>query len=253
MFLLVSIAIVQSAPPVKTTIQSTYVSEGIQITYPLLDYWKLGREYEFHIHLFNISNFPMSGNNASCIMHIYNESGYHVLDQPFLIDDKTVEYELLINSTVTSIRQRLGVLIYCHGNNTFNRDYGFVRTSYDVTGSGKEDAHDTPVGVLVATISIPLIIALLFMFGAISIDAEEHRILRIFLFLLAFVPIFTAFQFASISIASYYNVEQLGDAVADTVYWFGIIFGVIITYFIIYLIVKALAYAAQEKEEKREM
>jgi len=111
----------------------------------------------------------------------------------------------------------------------------------------KEDEDRT---MFAAIIILPMLLAIIFMIGAASLDAREHSPLKIFLFLLS-VPLFwTSLHFATEAMAKFYNFPNLQEAIGDTTYWIAIVFVVILSYFALYLIKNAVHLAAQKKNER---
>lgn len=108
------------------------------------------------------------------------------------------------------------------------------------------------VGMLGFFILIPLILAGLLVWGAGSMDGDEHPVFKWFLFLLAPLFFFVALWFGMLMLVKYYDFPELQNAIGDVVYWFGIVWGVMVVYFIIYGIYKMVHVAAQKRKERLE-
>lgn len=70
-----TLPLVSSAPPVTIVPQFT---EGLSIEFPAMIYHKQNGFYEFHFHIFNISNGRPMTSGVTCYIHFYNESGNHM-------------------------------------------------------------------------------------------------------------------------------------------------------------------------------
>jgi amino acid permease len=105
------------------------------------------------------------------------------------------------------------------------------------------------LGVLIL---IPLFLSLILLIGAATLNGEEHPALKIFFFLLSFVPFFVAINWGIIVLSKYFIIDELIDSMGETTYWVMIVFVVIIFYFIAYWIYKIIGMMAQKKEERIE-
>ena len=226
------------------------IGASLLVVLPDRDTLKMGRDYTLHTHLFNYSANPIGGYNASCQIHIYNESGRHVIEAEMGRDSNGMEYYYTFNGTKeTSISQRISVLVYCEGNNTYLNQYGFEKKGYDITINGKEEVKTTPVGGLVAVIIIPLVLAFLLLLGSMSLDPEEHNFFRIFLFLASIVGVIISAWFASLVVNNYYQLELMGNAMADFTFWTGIFLFIMVAYVLIWIFAKLIHKSAQRRNE----
>lgn len=107
-------------------------------------------------------------------------------------------------------------------------------------------------GIISIIIFLPIILSIIFLIGAATLNGEKHPALKIFLFILSIVPFFVSMHLAMVSMVKFYDFQALEEIIGTTTYWVGIIFGLIITYFIIYLIHIGFKQAAQRKTERLE-
>lgn len=130
---------------------------------------------------------------------------------------------------------------YRDDSNTFNRTY-FETEVCEVESSMWE------LGVII----LPFLFGILLIIGSVGLS-QEHTALKIFMFVLSFITIFSSMHFASIIIAFRYPVlTELQDALGTTVFWAGRLLFILIAYFVIYVFVKMVHYSAQKKKEKLE-
>ena len=126
-------------PPVTSVQQFT---EGYVIKVPQDNILKVGQDYDFEFHIYNISNgIPIL--DANCTFHLYNNTGKHLYTESIEIVNHTFDYGFFVDG----------------GNFTLIGDYyyniqceslsdplgGFSSSSLMVTGNGK----DRPEGIVI--------------------------------------------------------------------------------------------------------
>jgi len=105
--------------------------------------------------------------------------------------------------------------------------------------------------IIAISILLPMLLSFIIIIGAVSLG-KEHSVFKIGLFLLSFIPFFTAMHFTMIGIVTFYEVPALADAIGGTVYWVGLMFGVIVSYFLIYALYVYFSVMAQRKDARFE-
>lgn len=129
----------------------------------------------------------------------------------------------------------------CYRDDTigFNRTYFSTETCEEVTSMWE-------FGVII----LPFLFGILLIIGSIGLS-QDHNVLKIFMFLLSFITIFSSMHFASIIVAYRFPIlTELQDAMGQTVYWAGRIVFIFIAYFMIYGFIKMVHHIAQKKEER---
>jgi len=136
--------------------------------------------------------------------------------------------------------------VFCSGGSN-----GFSSFNFEVTATGHNPSVAEGIinGIMIL---IPLLLSFIFLIGAWITDVDEHRLLKLFLFLASIVPFFTTMHFGLINIAKFYGSSEVQDLIGGTTYWVGIIFFVILTYFMIYIFYTAVHVAAQKKKARLE-
>lgn len=107
--------------------------------------------------------------------------------------------------------------------------------------------------IMAMIIFIPLFFGLLLILGAGKLFKEdEHKVLKLFIFLFSFVMFFVSIYFGVVSLTSQFGVNtELEHAMVSVLQWIVIIFGfVIIAYFLIDGIVKVIDGVRRRKQEK---
>lgn len=125
-----------------------------------------------------------------------------------------------------------------------------VRLCDDTTREVKVESEKSKM-IIAAIIIIPMLLGLFMLLSSFFLG-EEHRVLKIGLFLLSFIPFFTSMHFGMLSVVKFFNFPELQEAIGSTVYWTGISFTIVITYFIIYLFHKAIRTMGEKKAEELE-
>lgn len=123
--------------------------------------------------------------------------------------------------------------------------------STQFAGECKFEVEEESKMALAAIILLPMLLAFIMIFGSFALS-EEHNVMKIFLFLLSFVPFFTSLHFGLVTVIKFYDFPELQDTMGSATYYLGIMFVVIITYFIIYLFYKLTHLAAQKKNARLE-
>lgn len=101
-----------------------------------------------------------------------------------------------------------------------------------------------------AIILIPLIMGFMLLLASFFLG-EEHTILKIFMFTLAFITPIASFYLGSVvTFVNDPTNTPLQDAIGNTMRWVGILYFVLLVYIIIYSVVKILRYINKEKEER---
>jgi len=123
----------------------------------------------------------------------------------------------------------------------------FSTFTYEINNKGVVFPQDTsPLSIIIL---VPLILSIIFLIGAATLDQERHGTMKIGLFLLSIVPFFVSSYFGTLVVIEYYGFATLQDAISSNVFWFGSAFFVIMSYFIIYSIKVMIDHAAEKKQE----
>lgn len=104
--------------------------------------------------------------------------------------------------------------------------------------------------IITGVMLLPLILTIIFLIGAISLNGEEHPALKIFLFIVSFIPFFISMHIGLQTVAKFYNYPELESIIGDTTYWFVLLFIVILAYFVFWFIAKMFHNMAENKKEK---
>lgn len=123
---------VYAQPPFET---NANIDIGLQIFYPPLETVKQNTDFNFHIHLSNITNgFPRYNNIDSCFLDLYNSTGDHTLEKGVLNKNANLyDHELFIDGNNFSDLGQHAFFIWCNSSDTG----GGVKGGFKVTPSGR--------------------------------------------------------------------------------------------------------------------
>lgn len=175
-----------------------------------------------------------SGAGAECNVEVYNKTSQVSAGN---MSNPTI----LLYTYNASILEKGSYVALFNCNLTNSTFYG--STQFEVKGD-----DNMLLGIIAL---IPIIFGCMMMFGAFSLG-DEHNALRIFLFLLAPVTVWSGLHFASIAIANIYGITEMQTFLSTTTYWMGVLFFLLVSYFVIYLLIKLVHTAAQKKQERLE-
>ena len=225
-----------AASPFKN-VQSTTGGELLTVQIPAANFHKAGAFFDIHVHVFNNTGYVVSNTTTNCTLHLYNESGEHVIRTAMTYDGN-------LDFKVESIRLNVSGLytlsVFCVS--TLGRG-GFATDSFYITTTGHDDNNSdlTPLAALLIGI---FILSLFFGVGAHQFkDDEEHQILSYALFL--FGALFALFGLVlGTTFAGQFYSHYIGlDSSISFIMWgFAGLLTIIISYWIIYLITIALAW-----------
>lgn len=224
---------------------SSDAGTGLTVIAPQINAYPYNMNVEFHVHVYNSTGARINDSLLTCLMHLYNQSDNHIMRQN-MTQDKG-DYSATINTTVLSYRGHYAYIIDCIRGS----QGGFTSGSFIVNELGvdvsDEPSNLTPLSVIIV---LPLILAIIMMIGAATLDGESHAALKIGLFLLSSVPFYISLYWGGLVVINYYNFPLFTEAIADGVFWLGMMFFVIITYFIIYAFYILVKKAAQKENER---
>jgi len=117
-------------------------AEGFDIEIPsTINHIKMNTDYKLHTHVVNLSTgYPIVGDDgqdtlASCVVHLYNETGSHSLDAVMVWDDEgdgVGDFALTIDKGNFTQAGEYAYIINCNDS----RIGGFVANTFQVNPSG---------------------------------------------------------------------------------------------------------------------
>ena len=136
------------------------------------------------------------------------------------------------------------VLLVNFSSQNMSREYNVVVRSDEEDAGGKM--------IVASVVLLPMLLGFLLILGAKQLS-EDHKSLRIFLFMFAFVCFFSSMSLAGSGISNYNSNDAFLSLVGRTVRWVGYIFGgVFISYWSIWLIYTVFKGLGERKKSKLE-
>jgi len=177
------------------------------------------------------------GRGATCNLTLYNEL---IFNQSGLMSMEGLAYEYNASKLSKGI---YSAFMDCNITSDEN-----VTTRYE--GECKFEVTYGDKMIISVIILLPMILSLILLIGAISLNPEDHKALKLFLFLLSPIPFFASMHIAMISVIKFYDFPELQNLMGSTTYWVGWIFFIVITYFVIYLFYMIIHHIGENKKER---
>jgi hypothetical protein len=190
-----------------------------------------GQKFLLNVHVTDLGG---EVNNANCSVQIRNETNDVVLDSN-LIRQEGGWYNYTYN--ISKVGE-----YSCRYNCTLNGRYSAATCDFVIKG---DDSM-----ILGALILIPIFISILFLVLSWSLNDEKFQALKIGFAIGAFIPIFWAYNYATIIIAKFYSMPELLNNVGGSASLFGWIFWIFVIIIIITLIWDIVAYVMGKKQKK---
>jgi len=237
---LVFVSFCHADPP----FQQSFEEAGISIDYPKNDYFLQGREIELHFHVFNSTGYILDNTTTSCLIHIYNETGDHVVEENLLMDSNGIDFYYLLPSTMTQERKDYAYILHCNNS----KQAGWISTTFTI---GRGDYNESNIGgmPLAIIIAIPLIIGIFFLLVSFNLG-EEHTGLKLVLMLGSFMPFFASMHMAMLTLIRYYEFTALEELIGTTTYWLGAVLAVLFFYLLVYIFYKSIMMINERKKER---
>lgn len=230
---------------VQPTVQTTVVAQGIRIEYPKQPFFLANQPDKLHFHVHNSTAYALTNATTTCLIHIYNETGNHVTEANMTFDSNGVDFFQILPEAITSKVGTYSYIVNC--KNT--QEAGYLSATFEIAHSSPQD--NTAGMPLAALILVPMLFGILLLIGSFMFG-EDHAVLKIALFLVAYLTVFISLWFGVQTVVRYYGFADLQEAIGTTTWIIGLIFFAIISYFLIYAFIKGVESAAQKKQREME-
>lgn len=153
----------------------------LEIDFPKIEFFKLGDPLQLNFHVFNNSGILVLNDTTSCVFHLFNFTGGHLIEElmSFSVGDNDFFFDINVGNL--SVVGAYSFLIRC---NTTTVQGGFVSGSFQVTIDGLGD--DSFSGWL-PVILVFAFASALSLFASFSIRSRGLQGLRALLFLFGVV------------------------------------------------------------------
>lgn len=156
----------------KSTIGSQSSTNGLEISYPKIEYIPYGTTFDFHVHVHNYSNaLVLTNETTQCGIHLYNSNGKLIL-KAYNLDYSEFDFGIELNTTILNHTGTYSYIVYCNTSD----QAGFVSNLIEVTNKGHNPDEGKTLPFVVAVVSMIFLIFYL----AFSLD-QEHFLLKILL------------------------------------------------------------------------
>jgi len=123
------VCLVHSVSAVKET---QVIDSGCEIRTPVTEYLKVGEDIKSHLHVINITTGSLNSltnDSTTCYIHLYNETGSHIIEQDYGWDSNDLEWALTINGGNFSTAQDYPFYIQCTSTDSVCAVSGMVTST----------------------------------------------------------------------------------------------------------------------------
>jgi len=138
LFLLVfTLNFISPQPPFQ---QDKALVNGYEIKIPFFGVTRQNSGFDFHFHVFNISDgVPITNDSTSCSFHLYNSTGNHIVSNnniPYKPEEIINEWGIDVDGGNFSGLGDYSYLVQC--NSSSSELGGFESVNFEVTADGKQ-------------------------------------------------------------------------------------------------------------------
>lgn len=136
-----------AAPPQEST-------GGLQVTYPKEDVFIFGKVADFHYHIFDGNNYVVTNESTDCYMHLYNNTGNHLLEVDLSFDSNDIDFYYEVNQSIVTVPGQYTVIVWC--NNTQDAGYLSYAVEFNRVGHSVDNGHYLALAVVFIIMFITL-------------------------------------------------------------------------------------------------
>jgi len=138
--------LVSAVPPFQTGASTT----GFEIRTGIADTMKLNQNYDFHVHVFNISNGVPIRTGTTCYLHIYNSTGHHSFEGYDSVASHDFDYGFFVDSGNFTEVGYHPYIVQCNSTN----QGGWVAGRFLITTTGNQSGNTLPLFLLLGAFII---------------------------------------------------------------------------------------------------
>lgn len=240
-FIVLSISVLAVKPIPPTQQGGNIAIESIK-----LDFFKgnIGN-IQFFFHAFNSTGYRLSAPTTNCSVHIYNQSGVHVIeDKASMIGD---DYVVVMGNNITLKPAIYAYIIYC--TNIYQA--GYISDSFELAF---DNPQNTSIGgyPLAVIMLLPIILAFILLFGA-KLLPDDHAILKAAVLVFSLILFLVSFAYSIQVTGRYYNFPSLMTDFGWGMYLIGGFLFVIFTYIVVYIGYQIYLLIAETIEQRKEI
>ncbi len=130
LLLVLASGVASAAPPFVQTSELALIEMRI----PQVEFLEVNKAYSFRTHVFNgTDGLPLYNDTTSCLIHIYNSTGQHIVEEEMGFDGNNIDFDISINSSVFSVMGFHSFILQCNSSSIG----GFIAGSFEVTETGQ--------------------------------------------------------------------------------------------------------------------
>ena len=243
LFIFVFLIMIAAALAVQPQISVPTTTTSLTIVYGQSDCFKIGNTINYNFDVLDANYSKLSNVTTNCTFYMAQTNGSLITSGRPVYDATAKFWYYPINGTDLE-RGIYSTYIYCVKSAS---EAGFESQSYQFTTMGVCPAEDK--SPLAAIILIPILFGILLMLASFLLD-DDHKVLKIILFLFSYITIFISLWLGLSTLGRYYGFVDMQQNIGTLTWIFGIAFFVIISYFLIYAFIMSIQAAAQKKREK---
>jgi len=219
LFLIVLLSLTVTAPG---TVITNIGSLGYQIETTPYTYMKLNQNFTANFHVFNLSDGkPLSNASINCELHVYDQSGNHILKNPKLpFSTADNEWEVYMSNGNFSQTGIYSWIIYCNSSS-----YGGFRSeTFKITNDGFNDTPTDTSSGLSVTIFMILLVLGLFLLGIFGTFNDVNEVVNLVIKRGLITGSIMLAMFTStllLNIVSYAHLDILKNQMIFLMTWFG--------------------------------
>lgn len=215
----------------------------LAIETPKLTYYLSG-DYDFkaYTHVFNSTGYLMDNSSVVCDIEVFNISASKIYAADALYDGH--DFYWIIPAAATNTPGEYAFMVHCSNGG----EAGYISYTFEFRRENPitRDIGGSPLAIIIL---LPLIFGIMLMVGSFQLD-DDHKIIKIIMFLFAYIMVFMSFWFAMQTITNYYEFSGMQGSISTMAWITGIALFVILSYFLIYAFVMGIHIAAQKKKER---
>lgn len=216
---LLAFSVVAPKPVTTTQVSGELVIQAINN-----EFFVKGIESKLHWHTFNSTGYIKTNSSVNCTIHIYNNSGNHILAQQAIYDSNSIDFYVTLTTNLTNTINVYPYTIWCV--DTINKQAGFIASEYLIANNTYAYDIYKPIAYLFL---ILIVIFALFKFSSeLKDESEENensqgdgftQPLKLFLNLIAMFLIILAAGFG----LKLLQIGNIPDSLNSMATWFYVI------------------------------
>lgn len=218
---------------------------GLQIAYTEQFFYPLNRNFTLFVHVYNSTSSMMTEPSTNCNIHLYNNSGEHLVNSKMEYEASEIEYKFIVDSKLIDNVGIYSYIVTCNGT-----EEGFLSTYFRVTTDGYELPDDYYLFTFIML--LPMIFGIICIAGIFSLDNDKNDSLapiKILLLLLALFSIVISLMIGITLLDYYFNNPNFSDILSTIVIVITILL-TLIAFYMGFIHIKYIYFKRKAEKEK---